>query len=423
MEEKKEEQKTASNNWWPNALKIFGFTVAIGFGLVILLFIFRILTLASVYHFFLGKISVMFGVDHLMAALIALALTAVSILVMPFITSYILFGRKKMEVVIGTLAVVLACGLAIHFGTKNVFFDPDGKPLKYYIKTLEGFKFSSEARVDPTYGVKYKPVSDEIIKEIKMWERTGKLNIPQVVEGKYFDRLTGEPIVWYLRNDEGKIMLYPLPGYDEETGKAVKIITPDIIKERKEQKAKALAEELAVKEKAEAENLIPFTPPNPESPAADNPPSEQPKMPEAKAPPLLKPVLVVYPDSLEIDFGRVALNLKGDGSYAFKAPNRIITIENKGNAPLEVSRIENPPWPFLVVENHCQGTILPHERCKITVRYSPTHHPISKIIERIETHKESITIKSNDTERKVFLVGSAVSPPSGSIQAQRWRRI
>jgi len=205
--------------------------LAIILGLIIFLTLMKALFVYGLYSFFLEKIYTTFGMDVMLARVIAVFAAVITLLALPWIISFLLFGRRKKEMFLLASAVTAVCFLGLYYGTANVFFDrTTGQPIKYYIKTLEGFKFSSKGDYDPVIGDRFKAITPEIYKEYYLWQKTGKLeNIPEVRAGKYFDMLTGEPIVWYSERPDGKIKLFPLPGFDPMTQKRLKPMAPDVI--------------------------------------------------------------------------------------------------------------------------------------------------------------------------------------------------
>ena len=210
---------------------------AIAIGLIILSTITKTLFAYGIYAFFLEKVTTIFGLDLVEARTIAIFLTIVSLLALPSVISLIFLGRRKKEVLLMILVATTICFLSMHYGTENVFFDRGkGPPIKFYAKTLEGFKFSSSEDFDPKFGIRFKPITPEVVKEYYFWKETGKLrNIPEVEDEKYFDMLTGDPIVWYSERPGGKIMLFSLPGYDPMTGRLLKPITSEAIKRKRDE--------------------------------------------------------------------------------------------------------------------------------------------------------------------------------------------
>jgi hypothetical protein len=201
------------------------------FGLVVLLIIFglKFWLIYSVYIWCLDRIAAPFALDMIWTRLIAVLATGTIVLVLPTLFSFFFLGRHKKPVLIGLMVAFTAFTFVLHYGTKDVLFTPDGQPAKYYLKTLDGFKFSSTERFDPQFGARYKPITPEVAKEYWFWQKYGKNeNMPTLVPGKYFDQPTGEAIVWYAERADGQIELFSLPGYDPKTGKALKPMTEEV---------------------------------------------------------------------------------------------------------------------------------------------------------------------------------------------------
>lgn len=214
---------------WRSLLKLLLFLIVAVVGIIILSAAMKVWFAYSIYSFFLQQISSVFGLDAILARPAAVVTTAATLIVLPWLTSFLLFGRKKKQVLIAGSIVLAVWTLSLYYGTDNVFFDRNtGKPAKYYIKTLAGFKFSSTDDFDPQFGIKYKPIDAQTVQEYYLWKKTGKMQVPTVQPGKYFDIITGEPIVWYADRPDGSIELFPLPGYDPLTGQALRPMTKEM---------------------------------------------------------------------------------------------------------------------------------------------------------------------------------------------------
>lgn len=227
-----ENQNTSAKTDWVSKAKRVAFIVVGGLiSLLIILILFRLTTIYAVYSFALQKVSSIFGLDQMLSRAIAVGVTSISILITPWVVGYVFFGRRKVEVTIAGSLIAIAFCFAIYFGTENVFFDREtGQPAKYYIKTTSGYKFSSQADTDPVFGVKYKPINQEVIKEFLAWKKTGVIDTsPEVTSGEYFDRLTGEPKAWYVKRANGSIHISSLPGYDTLTGEPMHPITKEVV--------------------------------------------------------------------------------------------------------------------------------------------------------------------------------------------------
>ena len=213
--------------------------------LSVLLWIFsQLLGIYWVYGLYLSEVVSAFGLDIIFSRMIAALLTILTLLSLPWIISFLFLRKRRFVLLVVGGMLIVGGTFAIYYGSSDVFFDREtGKSVKYYIKTLDGFKFSNTDDYDPKLGIKYKPITPEVVKEFYFWEKTGKMqNTPSVIHGKYFDKITGEPIVWYTERPEGERELFPLPGHDPLTGKNLKPMTAEIVgaiaKAEKEQELK-----------------------------------------------------------------------------------------------------------------------------------------------------------------------------------------
>lgn len=233
-------------------------------GIILALIVMKVLFLQSLYSYFLDKAVSSFGLDIVFSRLIAVLATGALLLSLPSLLAFLFLGKKRKEVLIGAAVVYTIFSFALFFAGKEVFFDRNtGQPAKFYIMTLNGFKFSSAPDIDPRWGIRYKPVTEEVMKQYHAWQKTGQYEtMPTIRPGKYFDMLTGEPLVWYGERPEGEIELFPLPGFDPKYGNRLKPITHEaiarytrqvqarIVKEKNKRDAEALAE----KNKQEADS-------------------------------------------------------------------------------------------------------------------------------------------------------------------------
>ena len=213
------------------AARILVIILAAAVGALVVLVLMKLLFFYSTYSFFFRKGLTLFGFDVAITRAFAVFFTVGSLMIMPWIISFLLFGRRKMELSLVMAVSCVAFSLGTYYITRDVYFDRDtGKPVKCFAKTLDGFKFSSVCDYDPRFGIKYEPISDSISKELYFWEKHGKLqSTPRVQIGKYFDSLTGDPIIWYIERGQEAVSLFALPGHDPLTGKLLKPITAEVV--------------------------------------------------------------------------------------------------------------------------------------------------------------------------------------------------
>jgi len=189
----------------------------------------KIIFVHSAYNFFSRVFASNLGFDAIAAKLCAIFLALFTVLLLPSAAAFMLFNKKRKKLLIAIAIIFVVCYIVLYFGTSEVFFDrQSGKVVKYYIKTLKGFKFSSSEDIDPQFGIKYKPITPEVQKEYYLWQKTGRMNTNQVVLGKYFDMLTGEPIAWYIERKENEVELFSLPGFDPITREPLKPMSKEM---------------------------------------------------------------------------------------------------------------------------------------------------------------------------------------------------
>lgn len=212
---------------WAGAVVVFCACVV---GIILLWVISKISGAYWAYGLYLSKVVSVFGLDIVFSRMVAALLTIVTLIFAPWIVLHYLLGTRKRDLSLVAAVLIIGGSFIIYYGSANVFFDrATGQPVKYYVKTLEGFKFSNSPDFDPRFGIKYKPIDAGIIKDYYFWEKTGRYShLPEVFKGKYFDITTGEPIAWYAERPEGRRELFLLPGYDPLTGKILKPMTAEI---------------------------------------------------------------------------------------------------------------------------------------------------------------------------------------------------
>lgn len=115
----------------------------------------------TLYTWLLAQVLDISGLDVWASRAIAVGLLAVLWLVPWHLVLIPWIGGAKRQVV--TLLFLAAAALALgamEFATQDVYFSrADGRPLKYYIQTLDGYKFSSTPGTDPVYGIPYQRIT------------------------------------------------------------------------------------------------------------------------------------------------------------------------------------------------------------------------------------------------------------------------
>jgi hypothetical protein len=130
------------------------------------------------------------------------------ILVLPWVGGV---GRKAaFWLVLTALAFV-----GMEFATREVYFSrADGHTLRYYIRTLDGYKFAAAPGTDPVYGINYQPITAAVAQEYLLWQKCGgKMQDPGLSESQFFSPSTGDALRWYARRPDGRIDVFTLPGF------------------------------------------------------------------------------------------------------------------------------------------------------------------------------------------------------------------
>lgn len=156
--------------------------------------------------------------------------------------SKIISRRKKLAkfIILGYSGLFF---LTMFFVSRDTYFQMyDGAPSKYYALTPEGIRFFDSPGYDPKYGIKLQPVTPEIIEKYKKKQLgliPNKIDISSPETYEFFDKLTGEPKVWYYLDQDGKFEFFDGPGfhpvYREELKPVTKEIIASFIKKLKEQ--------------------------------------------------------------------------------------------------------------------------------------------------------------------------------------------
>jgi hypothetical protein len=185
------------------------------------------------YEMALGYLWGTLGFDKIFAKPIALFVAVLALAFGPTVLWYALYWKRKRELVMVGAIVSVTLLLGAFFTARDVFADRiSGVYTKCYLKTLEGFKFSSTCDFDPETGVQFQKMTPEVMEEYTFWKKNGKFaSVPALEEGKFFDLLTGKPIVWYVERSNGRIVLSPLPGFDPVSGVRLKPITREVVEQ------------------------------------------------------------------------------------------------------------------------------------------------------------------------------------------------
>lgn len=193
-------------------------------------------TISMLYSHFVNSISNLTGINTYLVK------AAVALLFIPFLIGIkFLFSINKSRRQIGTAilaTLVITYNLSLFFLTKDLFFAfGEGKVLKWYALTPDGVKFFDKSGVEPVYGITLKPVTPEVIRNLKLLQK-GEFKPVDPGAVQFFNPITGEPQVWYFKYPDGVFDFFDKPGYHPITGEPLKPVSKEIYFEWKESNSK-----------------------------------------------------------------------------------------------------------------------------------------------------------------------------------------
>ena len=115
--------------------------------------------------------------------------------------------------------MIVGHSVVLWYGTSHQFFERSGKATKCYVVTRDELRYGVHPGIDSSTGRECRPVTPEIVERLRAYEKGVRPQRITEAEPTYFDPRTGEPIVWYYKNENGDIEIFNLMGFTPETGK------------------------------------------------------------------------------------------------------------------------------------------------------------------------------------------------------------
>jgi len=186
------------------------------------------LTIWGAYRHYIDTLSDRLSINRYLANVLNLVFIA------PFFlgVKYYLFSvrDRQRRRRIG-LALLLGMGvlynLALYYGTRNEYFGPNG-PVKFYALVPGGVVFSDRAGIESTYGIPFRPVNQNNIKWLLRIQQGKIALLADPAHHDWFDRVTGDPLLWYSTDGAGSYRFFDGPGHDPATDAELKPVTPSI---------------------------------------------------------------------------------------------------------------------------------------------------------------------------------------------------
>jgi hypothetical protein len=240
------------------------------------------MTIWGAYNHFIDTLCERLAINHYLANALSL------VFLVPFFVGvkYYLFSirnraRKQRVGLALLLSMGLLYNLALYFGTKNQNFGPEGS-VRYYALVPGGVVFSDRPGAESQYGVAFRPVTTENIKWLLRIERGRIEYVIDPGSRDWFDRVTGDPMLWYSTEGNGNFRFFDGPGHDPASRAELKPVTPDT---RKEWEKKTIAAATVI-----PPATAPFSDPSPQTLQGAQPP-------ESVATPQLSPSQSAAPRS------------------------------------------------------------------------------------------------------------------------------
>ncbi|MEM3112745.1 MAG: hypothetical protein QXY90_06870 [Candidatus Anstonellales archaeon] len=217
------------NKW----LKVGVILIVLAFLFVPTIIAMKYLTILQIYSHFVDSIYNLTGLNKYLVKAVVVLLMIPLIIGIKFVLSP--FNKKRKYIGIAILVTLISLyNLSLYHFTKDLYFAfSEGKVLKWYALTPDGVKFFDKAGVEPVYGIPLKPVTPDVIRNLKLLQK-GDFRPVDPTNVQFFNPITGEPQVWYYQYPDGTHEFYDKPGYHPITGDPLKPVTKQIYFEWRE---------------------------------------------------------------------------------------------------------------------------------------------------------------------------------------------
>jgi hypothetical protein len=210
-------------------------TIAIIVAAVLLLWAVDRILLFFFAQSYVGEIAQVFNLDQHFARASALVVWALLIFFLSKLFSLSTASRRLGF--FGLLAFLVGHALLLSHGTRDQFFEAkSGKATKCYVLTREGeVRYLENLGVDPVTGRTCRVYTQETAERLQAYAKGKRPERISLAEPEFFDLRTGEPIVWYWRDKDGRVELFNLMGFHPESGEELQPVNAEVIKAFKDQ--------------------------------------------------------------------------------------------------------------------------------------------------------------------------------------------
>jgi hypothetical protein len=149
------------------------------------------------------------------------------------------FSKYKRRIGYAGL-LTLVVGHSLLLGRIDANFRKTGVAEKCYVMTRTSIKTLNQVGIDPETGRECRPLTPQVVEKIEEYRRGHRPKQIVSNDPTFFDPTTGEPVVWYFKNDRGQIELFDLMGFHPQTGEELIPITREVVETWKQQSAKVV---------------------------------------------------------------------------------------------------------------------------------------------------------------------------------------
>ncbi len=210
-------------------------TVAIAVAAILLLWAVDRILLFFFAQSYVEEIAQAFNLDQHFARALALVVWALLIFFLSKLFSLSTASRRFGF--FGLLAFLVGHALLLSHGTRDQYFESkSGKATKCYVLTREGeVRYLENPGVDPVTGRTCRVYTQETAERLQAYAKGKRPERISEVEPDFFDLRTGEPIVWYWKDRDGRVELFNLMGFHPESGEELQPVNAEVIKAYKDQ--------------------------------------------------------------------------------------------------------------------------------------------------------------------------------------------
>jgi hypothetical protein len=192
---------------------------------------------------YVDDIANVFDLNKHLAKAIALAVFVAAVY---FIGKSFSLSRTSRRIgYLGIVGLLIGHSLFLWQGAKDQIFIRSGEPTKCYVLTHEGeVRWGERPGIDPTTGRPCRKVTRELADRLAEYKKGRRPQRITSGEPTFFDPRSGEPSVWYSKDQDGTIEIFDLMGFHPETRVELQPVTPEIVDVWKAQNKRREADKL-----------------------------------------------------------------------------------------------------------------------------------------------------------------------------------